>query len=98
MGVATYLSLAYNVLGMLPFALFSADMVKELYPDIKAEICPRRGPCTETLEFTVCKIYLQARTRERPHTPRPHTRVRPSPPPPSAPRAAALRRSSPASP
>jgi hypothetical protein len=59
MGVAKYLSLAYNTLGMLPFALFSADMVKDLYPDMKAEYCPRRGPCTETLDFTVTKIYLQ---------------------------------------
>jgi len=62
--LAKTLSLVYNVLGMLPFALFNADMVKEVWPDIKEETCKagafgRQGPCTTSLEFTVGKVYLQ---------------------------------------
>jgi hypothetical protein len=53
------LTLFYNVVGMAPFGLMSATMVKEVWTHITPETCPRRGSCTETLEFTVAKIYLQ---------------------------------------
>lgn len=61
---AKNLSLLYNVGGMLPFGLMSADMVTEVWPTIVRETCAKggwgsKGTCEETLEFTVGKIYLQ---------------------------------------
>jgi len=61
---AKNLSLLYNVAGMLPFGLMSADMVTEVWPAITRETCTKggwgsKGTCEETLEFTVAKIYLQ---------------------------------------
>lgn len=35
------------------------SQVKATWPHIKTEICPRRGPCEETIEFTVGKVYCQ---------------------------------------
>lgn len=62
--LAKVLSLLYNVGGMLPFGVMSADMVSEVWPNVVRETCTRGGwgskdTCTESLEFTVGKIYLQ---------------------------------------
>lgn len=54
---AVYISLFYNTVGVLPFLM--ADTVKELVPGIKTEDCPRRNRCTEHVDFTSAKIYLQ---------------------------------------
>ena len=54
---AVYLALFYNVVGMIPFLLPST--VKDLWPGIKTENCPRRGPCTEAIEFTTAVIFMQ---------------------------------------
>lgn len=54
---AVYISLFYNVVGMLPFLM--SDTVKDLIPGIKTEDCPRRNQCKEHVEFTSAKIYLQ---------------------------------------
>ena len=45
---ATILSLAYNTLGIFPFLMPS--MIPEVFPTMKTQDCPRRGPCAETLE------------------------------------------------
>lgn len=57
---ALYMHLVYNGIGMLPFLLQPGEMVKTSWPGAKTEDCPRRGPCTETLEFAVGKVLLQA--------------------------------------
>ena len=62
------LTLVTNGLLMLPFVIFNADMTKDLFPGIKEEVCKTgafgsKGPCSEALEFTVGKIYLQASLR-----------------------------------
>jgi len=54
---AVYISLFYNVVGMLPFLM--PDTVKDLIPGIKEQECPRRNKCVETVDFTSAKIYLQ---------------------------------------
>jgi hypothetical protein len=63
MSIAKYLALAYNVVGMIPFAIMSADMVKETWPGIKEETCKSgpfaKGPCSPSLEFTTGCIYCQ---------------------------------------
>ena len=61
---AKNLSLLYNVVGVLPFGLFSADMVAEVWPSITREVCTKGGwgskdSCEDSLEFTIAKIYLQ---------------------------------------
>jgi len=61
---AKYLCLLYNIGGMLPFGLMSADMVTEVWPSISRETCTKggwgsKGRCEDSLEFTVGKIYLQ---------------------------------------
>ena len=56
---ARYLVLVYCVLGHAPFALMSDTMIPEVFPDMKLESCPRRGPCTPTLEATVATIYFE---------------------------------------
>ena len=56
---AKYLVLVYCVLGHAPFALMSDTMIPEVFPDMKLESCPRRGPCTPTLEATVATIYFE---------------------------------------
>jgi len=54
---AVYISLFYNVVGMLPFLM--PDTIKDLIPGIKTEDCPRRNKCVEHVDFTSAKIYLQ---------------------------------------
>ena len=54
---ATILSLAYNTLGIFPFLMPS--MIPEVFPTMKTQDCPRRGPCTNTLEFDVAIIFMQ---------------------------------------
>ena len=60
---AKNLSLLYNVAGMMPFGLMSADMVLEVWPAVTKMACTKstfgKESCTESLEFTVGKIYLQ---------------------------------------
>ena len=61
---AKNLCLLYNIGGMLPFGLMSADMVTEVWPSISRETCTKggwgsKGRCEDSLEFTVGKIYLQ---------------------------------------
>ena len=47
----------YNTLGIFPFLMPS--MIPEVFPLMKTQDCPRRGPCTNTLEFDVAIIYMQ---------------------------------------
>ena len=54
---ATILSLAYNTLGIFPFLMPS--MIPEVFPTMKTQDCPRRGPCTNTLEFDLAIIFMQ---------------------------------------
>lgn len=54
---ATIVSVAYNTLGIFPFLIPS--MIPEVFPGIKTEECPRRGPCTNTLEFDVAIVFMQ---------------------------------------
>ena len=62
---AANISLLYNVVGMMPFGLMSADMVLEVWPSVTRETCTKGGwgggkdTCVDSLEFTVGKIYLQ---------------------------------------
>jgi len=58
------MSVIYNTVGLLPFALVSRDMAKDVFPNIKVEDCVSKGPfgpkeCTEALDLTVGAIYLQ---------------------------------------
>jgi len=64
MFTAKNLALLYNVVGMLPFGLMSASMVTEVWPNVQGQTCTKAGwggkeTCTDSLEFTVAKIYLQ---------------------------------------
>lgn len=54
---ATIASQVYNTLGIFPFLMPS--MIPEVFPLMKTQDCPRRGPCTNTLEFDVAIIYMQ---------------------------------------
>ena len=54
---ATIASTFYNTVGILPFLIPS--MIPEVFPDMKTEECPRRGTCTNTLEFDVAIIMMQ---------------------------------------
>lgn len=60
---AKYGSILYNTVGVLPFGLMSAEMLPEVWKGIATETC-KTGfgggkTCTEALEFTVGKVYLQ---------------------------------------
>jgi len=61
---AKNLSLLYNVVGMLPFGVMSADMVTTVWPEVQRESCTKgswgsKDACGDSLHFTVGKIYLQ---------------------------------------
>jgi hypothetical protein len=59
MGYAKTMMLVYNVLGMAPFVLMPADILRDSWKGIKEAECPRRGPCIPTLEWTTGLIFFQ---------------------------------------
>jgi len=59
MGYTTPMMLFYTVAGAIAFLALGGAQVLASFPDIEEKTCPRRGPCTDTLEFSVGKIYLQ---------------------------------------
>jgi len=51
--------LLYTVTSAVAFLARGGDQVLESWPGTKKEECPRRGSCTDTLEYTVGVVYMQ---------------------------------------